>query len=108
MSRATCNHLLYFVTPWPALQPTPPTPPPPPPPPPPRLSLRKHPDVPSGEERVKTDAFAGYTRLKHLYSPSEEGLESLRPRQVTPTLGLIQVTAEVISGVGKGLWASDR
>ena len=21
MSRATCNHLLYFVTPWPALQP---------------------------------------------------------------------------------------
>ena len=46
--------------------------------------------------------------LKHLYSPSEEGLESLRPRQVTPALGLIQVTAEVISGVGKGLWASDR
>ena len=105
MSRATCNHLLYFVTPWPALQPAQhPTPPPPPT----RLSLRKHPYVPSGEERGKTDAFAGYTRLKHLYSPSEEGLESLRRRQVTPALGLIQVTAEVISGVSERLWASDR
>ena len=103
MSRATCNHLLYsrnsvaYVTAGPA----------PPPPHPTRLSLRKHPYVPSGEERGK-DAFAGYTRLKHLYSPSEEGLESLRRRQVTPALGLIQVTAEVISGVGEGLWASDH
>ena len=96
MSRATCKHLLCFVTPWPALQPAqaPPT----------RLSLRKHPYVPSGEERGETDAFAGYTRLNHLYSLYEEGLERLRRRQVTPALGLIQV----ISGVGEGLWASDR
>ena len=72
--------------------------------PPTRLGLRKHPYVPSGEERGETDAFAGYTRLNHLYSPSEEGLESLRRRQVTPALGLIQV----VSGVGEGLWASDR
>ena len=100
MSRATCNHLLYSrnsvacVTAGPAPAPI-------------RLSLRKHPYLPSGEERGK-DAFAGYTRLKHLYSPSEEGLESLRRRQVTPALGLIQATAEVISGVGEGLWASDH
>ena len=39
------------------------------------------------------------TRLNHLYSPSEERLERLRRRQVTPALGLIQV----ISGVGEGL-----
>ena len=81
--------------------------PPAPPPPPPLLvlfSLRKHPYVPSGEERGETDAFAGYTRLNHLYSPYGEGLERLRRRQVSPALGLIQV----ISGVGEGLWASDR
>ena len=99
MSRATCKHLLCFVTPWPALQPAQR-----PPPPLVLFSLRKHPYVPSGEERGETDAFAGYTRLNHLYSPYEEGLERLRRRQVTPALGLIQV----ISGVGEGLWASDR
>ena len=95
MSRATCifRNSVACVTAGPG--------------PPTRLSLRKHPYVPSGEERGETDAFAGYTRLNHLYSPSEEGLESLRRRQVTPALGLIQVT-EVFSGVGEGLWASDR
>ena len=98
MPRATCKHLLCFVTPWPALQPAQA------PPPPTRLSRRKHPYVPSGEERGETDAFAGYTRLNHLYSPYEEGLERLRRRQVNPALDLIQV----ISEVGEGLWASDR
>ena len=97
MPRATCKHLLCFVTPWPALQPAQA-------PPPTRLNRRKHLYVPSGEERGETDAFAGYTRLNHLYSPYEEGLERLRRRQVTPALDLIQV----ISGVGEGLWASDR
>ena len=78
------------------------------PPLPPRLvlvceNIRTSPAAKSEEKRMLSRAT-----LKHWYSPSEEGLESLRPRQVTPALGLIQVTAEVISGVGKGLWASDR